>query len=211
MTAGTTVTAINGTTITISAATTAAIADNTSISFLPADSEVLNVGSTAGFTDASVDNPGKIKLGNEIITYTGKTATTLTGVTRAAYNSESNSVIATTEISLLDSVDNLGLSQRKTDVAAQLTSTATTLTVDSTADFENSGFIRVGKELIAYTGKTATSFTGLTRGVGGTTAAQHEIDAIIINKKDLALVIYFSEISRALLFFVHSTNPFYSF
>jgi len=47
-------------------------------------------------------------------------------------------------------------------VAAQLTSTATTLTVDSTADFENSGFIRVGKELISYTGKTATSFTGLT-------------------------------------------------
>ena len=179
VTAGTTVTAINGTTITISAGTTAAIADNTSISFLPADSEVLNVGSTAGFTDATADNPGKVKLGNEIITYTGKTATTLTGITRGAYNSESDSVIATTEISLLDSVDSLGLSQRKTDVAAQLTSTSTTLTVDSTADFESNGFIRIGNELIAYTGKTATSFTGLTRGVGGTTAVQHEVDAII--------------------------------
>ena len=54
-----------------------------------------------------------------------------------------------------------------------LTSTATTLTVDSTADFEGNGFIRIGNELIAYTGKTATSFTGLTRGSGGTTAAAH--------------------------------------
>jgi flagellar hook protein FlgE len=53
VTAGTTVTNVNGTTITISAATTAAIADNTSISFLPADSEILNVGSTAGFTTNS--------------------------------------------------------------------------------------------------------------------------------------------------------------
>ncbi|MDB2584599.1 flagellar hook-basal body complex protein, partial [Alphaproteobacteria bacterium] len=179
VTAGTTVTNVNGTTITISAATTAAIADNTSISFLPADSEILNVGSTAGFTAATATNPGKFKLGNEIITYTGKTATTLTGITRAAYNSESNAVVASTEISLLDSVDNLGLSQRKTDVAAQLTTTGTTLTVDSTADFESNGFLRIGNELISYTGKTATSFTGLTRGVGGTTAAQHEIDAVI--------------------------------
>ena len=82
VTAGTTVTNVNGTTITISAATTAAIADNTSISFLPADSEVLNVGSTAGFTDATADAPGKFKLGDEIIHYTGKTATTLTGISR---------------------------------------------------------------------------------------------------------------------------------
>ena len=62
----------------------------------------------------------------------------------------------------------------------QLATTATSLTVDSTADFENNGFIRIGNELISYTGKTATSFTGLTRGVGGTTAAQHELDAEII-------------------------------
>jgi hypothetical protein len=40
---------------------------------------------------------------------------------------------------------------------------------------KSNGFIRIGNELIAYTGKTATSFTGLTRGVGGTTAAQHEL------------------------------------
>lgn len=33
--------------------------------------------------------------------------------------------------------------------------------------------IRIGDELISYTGVTATSFTGVTRGVGGTVAAAH--------------------------------------
>ena len=139
--------------------------DDTAITFLPADSESLTVGSTAGFTEATAAAPGKFKLGDEIITYTGKTATTLTGITRGAYNSESKAVGLNTIVSLFDSVESLGLSQRKTDAAAQLLTTGTSLTVDSTADFENNGFIRIGNELISYTGKTATSFTGLTRGV----------------------------------------------
>ncbi len=179
---GTTVTNINNTTITISAAATAIIPVDTQITFLPPDSETLTVGSTAGFSDATADAPGKFKLGDEIITYTGKTATTLTGLTRGVDNSESKSLAASTtteSISLFESVENLGLSSRSTDVAAQLTTTATSLTVDSTADFEDNGFIRIGNELISYTGKTATSFTGLTRGAGGTTALQHELDAVI--------------------------------
>ena len=179
VTAGTTVTNVNGTTITISAATTAEIADDTSISFLPADSEVLNVGSTAGFTDATADAPGKFKLGDEIIYYTGKTATTLTGISRGAENTDSKAVAAGTSVSLFDSVVNLGLSNRTNDVNGDVNATATTITVDSTADFEDSGFIRIGNEVISYTGKTATSFTGLTRGVAGTTAAAHSNDAVI--------------------------------
>ena len=179
VTPGTTVTIISGTTITISAATTAAIVNATPVTFLPADSETLVVGSTAGFTVASATAPGKFKLGDEIITYTGMTATTLTGITRGAENSESKSVIATTTVSLFDSVETLGLAQRKTDVSVALTTTATTLTVDSTLAFEDSGFITVGNELMAYTGKTATSFTGITRGAGGTTAKAHTVDAVI--------------------------------
>ena len=179
VTAGTTVTGISGVDITISAATTVEMGDDTLITFLPADSEKLTVGSTSGFAAATADAPGKFKLGNEIITFTGKTATTLTGITRGAYNSESNAVAASTVISSYDSIENLGLSQRKTDVGSALTSTATTLTVDSTADFETDGFIKIGNEIIAYTGKTATSFTGLTRGAGGTTAAAHTLDAQI--------------------------------
>ena len=181
VTAGTTVTAINtGTkTVTISAATTADIPDDLSITFLPADSETLTVGSTSGFTEATEDAPGKFKLGDEIITYTGKTATTLTGITRSVDNSESKALATGATVSLYDSVVNLGLSSRTTNIGAAINATATTLTVDSTADFEDNGFIRIGNEIISYTGKTATSFTGLTRGVSGTTASAHNNDTVI--------------------------------
>lgn len=41
----------------------------------------------------------------------------------------------------------------------------TVINVDDTSDFPTSGFIQIGSEVINYTGKTATSFTGCTRGV----------------------------------------------
>jgi hypothetical protein len=49
----------------------------------------------------------------------------------------------------------------------------TTITVVSTADFAASGQFRIEDEVIAYTGTTATTFTGCTRGDDGTTAATH--------------------------------------
>ena len=112
VTAGTTVTAIAGANITISAATTVAMADDTLITFLPADSESLTVGSTSGFTVATAAAPGKVKIGNETISYTGMTATTLTGITRGIDNSESNAIPAASTISILDSIENLGLAKR---------------------------------------------------------------------------------------------------
>lgn len=58
-------------------------------------------------------------------------------------------------------------------LTADLTSSATSMTVDSTADFASSGTIHIGTEAIKYTGKTATTFTGLTRGAWGTIAQKH--------------------------------------
>jgi len=54
-----------------------------------------------------------------------------------------------------------------------LTNSTSTITVASTTDFDSSGVIRVDDEDIAYTGKTSTTFTGLTRGYGLTTANAH--------------------------------------
>jgi hypothetical protein len=54
-----------------------------------------------------------------------------------------------------------------------LTSTATTVTVNSTALFPSAGFITIDSEVIAYTGKTATQFTTCTRAQLGTAAAAH--------------------------------------
>lgn len=56
-------------------------------------------------------------------------------------------------------------------------SNATTLTVLSTTSFPSRGYLAVGWrgawEVVSYTGKTATTFTGCTRGAGGTTALSH--------------------------------------
>ena len=49
-----------------------------------------------------------------------------------------------------------------------LSSSNTTVTVSSTAAFTSSGNILIDSETITYSGKTATTFTGCTRGVSGT-------------------------------------------
>lgn len=52
-------------------------------------------------------------------------------------------------------------------------SSVTTITVTSAASFDSTGYIRVENEVIKYTGKDATNFTGCTRGALGTDAASH--------------------------------------
>ncbi len=164
----------------------------------------ITVDNTSTFADS-----GTIMIGTEFITYTGKTATTFTGCTRAAFGSTiaqhntgvNNNVRQAPEISLVESVETLGMETRTTLIndASNITATAATITVDDTTGFEDNGYIRIENELIHYTGKTATSFTGLTRGAGGTTAATHNDDVAIfqdisvtddwVDEKDPALKI----------------------
>lgn len=54
-----------------------------------------------------------------------------------------------------------------------LTIGATTVNVTSTAAFPTVGFISIDNEIIKYTGKNATQFTGCTRGADGTAASSH--------------------------------------
>ena len=55
-----------------------------------------------------------------------------------------------------------------------INASATTITVASTTSFPTSGTIDIDTELVTYSGKTATTFTGCTRGASGTTAAPFE-------------------------------------
>jgi len=61
-----------------------------------------------------------------------------------------------------------------------MTNVSTTpIQVASTDLFQSSGHLLIGSELVAYTGKTATTFTGITRGVYSTTNTSHSIgDAV---------------------------------
>jgi hypothetical protein len=54
------------------------------------------------------------------------------------------------------------------------------IVVGSTANFAlSAGAIHIGNELIKYTGKTATSFTGITRGVYGSSKSAHTAGALV--------------------------------
>ena len=52
-----------------------------------------------------------------------------------------------------------------------------TLTVTATTNFASAGYVRVDDEIIQYTAKTATTFTGITRAALSTTADDHSADA----------------------------------
>lgn len=64
---------------------------------------------------------------------------------------------------------------------AALTASATTIVVDSAADFPEQGRIKIDDEEIYYTGRTQNSFTGCTRGARGTRAATHADNAVVHN------------------------------
>ena len=51
-----------------------------------------------------------------------------------------------------------------------------TITVDSTTGFSSSGTLQINSEIFAYTGKSATTFTGVTRATSSTSAADHAVD-----------------------------------
>lgn len=67
-----------------------------------------------------------------------------------------------------------------TNLDGAINDSATTITVDSTATFKDSGTIKIDDEYINYTGKTDTTFTGCTRGSQSSTAASHDDDEEII-------------------------------
>jgi hypothetical protein len=69
-----------------------------------------------------------------------------------------------------------------TTLSADITAGQTTITVGSTTGpplYAPRGRIVIDSELIAYTGTTATTFTGAKRGVDGTTAAAHTSGAAV--------------------------------
>jgi hypothetical protein len=67
----------------------------------------------------------------------------------------------------------------QTALTAAMGSTDTSATVSSTTGFPATGSFTIDGEQISYTGLTSTSFTGLVRGAGGTTAAAHAATAAI--------------------------------
>ena len=89
---------------------------------------------------------GSVLIDSEIISYTGNTGTTLTGCTRAASGSTAAAHAVSTGVIQYSTV---------------------TINVTSAAAFAATGVFAVDGEIISYSGKTGTSFTGCVRGYNG--------------------------------------------
>jgi hypothetical protein len=112
----------------------------------------IDVVTTTGFAAS-----GTIVIGGEVITYSGVTGTSFTGITRGT---------------------NPG---NFYPIGQPVAANNVTITVDSTTDFPPAGIFIIGNELISYTGVSPTTFTGCTRGASGTTAAPHADNSIVQN------------------------------
>jgi hypothetical protein len=76
------------------------------------------------------------------------------------------------------------LNTQQTALTVPLNASNTTITVASTTGFSNAtGTILIDQELATYTGNTATTFTGATRGSNGTIATSHSNGSIVYNAR----------------------------
>src|SRR5450759_366706 len=83
---------------------------------------------------------------------------------------------------LYSPVDAFSTKPRETTATAAMGAGDSTISVASTAGgfAATYGILSIDDELIVYTAKTGTQFTGCQRGAFGTTAAQHALGATIL-------------------------------
>lgn len=97
-----------------------------------------------------------------------------------------NAAAATVATTVQSTLTSNGITGTVTGTATTLTATlagnlgaiGTTVTVGSTLGFPDSGRLRIDLEEMTYTGKNATQFLNLVRGVNGTTAASHSFGVV---------------------------------
>ena len=65
------------------------------------------------------------------------------------------------------------------ELATAINATSTIIEVASTENYLDADYLVIGNEKILYTGKTATTFTGGSRGYGGTEATAHAAGAMV--------------------------------
>lgn len=116
--------------------------------------------STAGAGDA-------ITLSMQVI---NRSTAAQTGVTTAPGPPSASSAIVT----FID-----GPYYGSTALSSDHSATVTTVSVGSASEFAPSGTALIEDEEVCYTGKTATTLTGVTRGCNGTTAAAHTTGAAV--------------------------------
>ena len=102
---------------------------------------------------------------------TGATGATGLGATGATGPAGATGVVGATGVTLFYGAFH---TNDETALTADISTNSTTpIPVISTTGYTTSGYIFIGTEVIRYTGLTATTFTGITRGVQGSTKDAH--------------------------------------
>lgn len=70
------------------------------------------------------------------------------------------------------------------DETISASGSVSTITLDTTEDFSQSGYITIGDEMFYYTGKSGMTLTGVTRAVKGTLAAIHNSGATVLQQRN---------------------------
>ena len=110
-------------------------------------------------------------------------ATAITGATFTSTNG-SNIVTVNKTSHPLDVGEYITLSSvtvpgQTTTLNGDINDSVTTITLTSSTGFSAAGTVRIGDELITYTGKSSNDLTGCTRGTNSTTAASHSSGAAV--------------------------------
>ena len=103
-----------------------------------------------------------------------------TAITGATFNSINGSDIVTVnkvshslDVGEYITLSSVTVPGQATTLNGDITNSATTITLTSASGFSVSGTVRIGDELITYTGISTNDLTGCTRGTNSTTAAAH--------------------------------------
>ena len=100
------------------------------------------------------------------------TCTNLNNVTQTVATGISSFTLTTTSVAAANTTLPTGITA----------AAATAITVTSAANFPSHGRMRIDSEEIVYTGKTATTFTGIKRGAAGSTANAHANNAPVASE-----------------------------
>jgi len=144
----------------------------------PANGGNVGVASTVGWSA-----PGSFVVDGEIVSFTGLTATTFTGITRGANGTTAAAHANAANVYDLGEGGTLTVNG-STSLTIAVTSGTNptvggTITVGSTASFPPApASIQIGSEIIKYSAKTGTTFTVAARGGYSTTAASHSTGGV---------------------------------
>ena len=146
--------------------TTQTALEFTSLSNSTLFANILATDTTIGLANALGFNPsGLVVIGTEQIYYTSISANQLLGCIRGFNSTTAAAYTSGTAVT------------QPSDIT-WLNATSTTINVVTTDGFTTTGIILIGDEVITYSGKTSTSFTGCVRGTNESLPSVHALDPV---------------------------------